>query len=479
MNLQGLNWVAVSPEAWLLTAICIVLVVDLFLDTSMRWVTYAMTQVALVITALAVWGTSVDAQVLAFDNSFVRDPMGDVLKIGLLLVSMGVFLYARDYLKLNDMIRGEFYTLRLFAVLGMMIMVSGYSFLTLYLGLELLSLAMYALVAFSRDDAAGAEAAMKYFVLGAIASGLLLYGMSIVYGLTGSLNIGQVQAHLLGSQGDMSVAAIFGLVFVVVGVAFKLGLVPFHMWVPDVYHGAPVPVTLLVSSAPKIAAFALAMRLLAEGFAGQLASWQDMLVILAVLSIGLGNVIAIAQTNIRRMLAYSAISHVGFITLGILAGTQEGYSAAMFYTLLYALMSLGTFGLIVVLGGMGRRVEAITDLSGLARQHPWLALMMMLLLLSMAGVPPTAGFYAKLAVIESVVRIDMVWLAVYAVVLSVVGAYYYLRVLKVLYFDEPEGQSVGEPAIDVGAIISFNGLLMILLGVMPGILMGICTAAFA
>ncbi|CAG0910936.1 unnamed protein product, partial [Cyprideis torosa] len=258
---------------------------------------------------------------------------------------MGVFLYARDFLKTHDMHRGEFYTLGLFAVLGMMIMVSGYSFLTLYLGLELLSLSLYALVAFSRDDSAGAEAAMKYFVLGAIASGLLLYGMSIVYGLTGSLNIGEVQAALSSAEGDLSVAAIFGLVFVVVGVAFKLGLVPFHMWVPDVYHGAPAPVTLLISSAPKIAAFALTMRLLAEGFAGQLASLQDMLVILAVVSIGLGNIVAIAQTNIRRMLAYSTISHVGFIVLGVLAGTAEGYASAMFYTLVYALMSLGVFGL--------------------------------------------------------------------------------------------------------------------------------------
>lgn len=479
MHLEGLNWAAVSPEMWLLFGICVVLVVDLFLDVSMRWVTYSMTQIVLLITVLSVWGTAVDGQVLAFDNSFVRDPMGDVLKIALLLVSMGVFLYARDFLKTHDMHRGEFYTLGLFAVLGMMIMVSGYSFLTLYLGLELLSLSLYALVAFSRDDSAGAEAAMKYFVLGAIASGLLLYGMSIVYGLTGSLNIGEVQAALSSAEGDLSVAAIFGLVFVVVGVAFKLGLVPFHMWVPDVYHGAPAPVTLLISSAPKIAAFALTMRLLAEGFAGQLASWQDMLVILAVVSIGLGNIVAIAQTNIRRMLAYSTISHVGFIVLGVLAGTAEGYASAMFYTLVYALMSLGVFGLIVVLGGMGRPVEAIDDLSGLARQHPWLALMMLLLLLSMAGIPPTVGFYAKLAVVESVVRIDLVWLAVYAVVLSVVGAYYYLRVLKVMYFDDPVAESAGEPTIDVGAVLSINGLLMVFLGIMPGTLMGICAAAFA
>lgn len=479
MNLEGLNWAAVSPEAWLLCAICIVLVVDLFLDESSRWITYAMTQVSLLVTVLAVWGTSVEGQVLAFDNSFVRDEMGDVLKIGLLLVSMGGFLYSRDFLKTHGMHRGEFYTLGLFAVLGMMVMVSGYSFMTLYLGLELLSLSLYALVAFSRDSSAGAEAAMKYFVLGAIASGLLLYGMSIVYGLTGSLNIGEIQASLADAEGEFSVAAIFGLVFVLVGVAFKLGLVPFHMWVPDVYHGAPLPVTLFISSAPKIAAFALAMRLLAEGFAAQLASWQDMMVILAVLSIGLGNIVAIAQTNIRRMLAYSTISHVGFIVLGLLAGTPEGYSAAMFYTLVYAMMSLGVFGLLSVLGSMGYPVAAISDLSGLGRRHSWLALMLLLLLLSMAGIPPLAGFYAKLAVIESVVSIQLVWLAVYAVVMSVVGAYYYLRVLKVVYFEESTLESKGALSIDVGLLVSFNGLLMVLLGIMPGVLMVVCSAAFA
>lgn len=479
MNVEGLNWLAITPEIWMVSAICVVLVVDLFLEEGQRWITYSLTQVSLLGALLLTYATAVEGLVLAFDDSFVRDPMGDLLKMALLVVSMGVFLYSRDYLKAKGMNRGEFYTLGLFAVLGMMIMVSGYSFLTLYLGLELLSLSLYALVAFNRDSSACAEAAMKYFVLGAIASGMLLYGMSIVYGLTGSLNIGEVQAALATKADESLVATAFGLVFVLVGVAFKLGLVPFHMWVPDVYDGAPSPVTMLISSAPKIAAFALTMRLLAEGFASQLGNWQDMLIILAVISIGLGNVIAIAQTRIRRMLAYSTISHVGFIVLGILAGTKDGYAAAMFYTLIYALMSLGAFGLVVLLSQKSIDADEISDFSGLAKTHPWFALMMMLLILSMAGVPPTAGFYAKLAVIQSVVAIDLVWLAVFAVVLSVVGAYYYLRVLKVMYFDEPREEPLAiEASMDVGAVISVNGVLMVLLGLFPGLLMAVCAAAF-
>jgi len=367
--------------------------------------------------------------------------------------------------------------LGLFAMLGMMIMVSAWNFLNLYLGLELMSLSLYAMVAFDRNSAKASEAAMKYFVLGAIASGMLLYGMSIIYGLTGTLNIADVQQQLTHVPEGLDIAVVFGLVFMLVGIAFKLGAVPFHMWLPDVYHGAPTSVTLFIGSAPKIAAFAMVMRLLVSGLGPLHEHWQTMLIILAVLSIGIGNIVAIAQTNIKRMLAYSTISHVGFILLGILAGTKVGFASAMFYTIIYAFMSLGAFGLIVILSHKGFEAENLEDFKGLNDRSPWLAAMMLLILFSMAGVPPTVGFYAKLVVLQAIVNIDLVWLAVYAVLLSVIGAFYYLRVIKLMYFDKPDTQQYIKTSIDVSAVISVNGLLMLALGLFPGALMAICLAA--
>ncbi|MDH3871675.1 MAG: NADH-quinone oxidoreductase subunit NuoN, partial [Gammaproteobacteria bacterium] len=341
-----------------------------------------------------------------------------------------------------------------------------------------LSLSLYALVAFNRDSADASEAAMKYFVLGALASGMLLYGISMLYGSTGSLDIAEITTALSASD-EMGIIQIFALCFIVVGLAFKFGAVPFHMWVPDVYHGAPTPVTLFIGSAPKIAAFAMAMRLLEQTLGGLSADWQDMLTILAVLSLAIGNVIAIAQSNIKRMLAYSTISHVGFLLLGLIAGTAEGYSAAMFYAITYALMAIGGFGMIILLSRAGFEADRLDDFKGLNERSPWFALMMLILMFSMAGVPPTVGFYAKLSVLQAVIHVDMVWLAVTAVFFSIIGAFYYIRVIKLIYFDEPETAEPLRPSTDLQIVMSLNGLAVLGLGVFPGALLTLCAAVLA
>ena len=464
------------PEIFMLFMICTVLLVDVFLKPEQRNITLYLAQASLLGALLLTVAGFSDERVLTFHGRFVRDPMGDVLKAFIYIITMGVFLYSRDYLKERGLYKGEFYILGLFAVLGMMVMVSAHSFLTLYLGLELLSLALYALVAFNRDSGRSSEAAMKYFVLGAIASGMLLYGMSIIYGLTGSLDISQIHAQITvyGGEGQSRVGILFGLVFVIIGIAFKLGAVPFHMWVPDVYHGAPTPVAMFVGTAPKIAAFAMVMRLLVEGLGSLQGDWQQMLILLSILSIGLGNIAAIAQTNLKRMFAYSTISHVGFILLGILAGTRQGYAASMFYTLVYALTSLGGFGVIILLSRKGFEAEEIEDFKGLNDRSPWFAFILMIILISMIGVPGTAGFIAKLAVLQSIVGVDQIGLAVYAVILSVVGAYYYLRVIKVIYFDKPDEVVPLSSKADVNIFLSANGLIILLLGIFPSLLMSIC-----
>lgn len=478
MEIAMPDFALLIPEMFLLGMACFLLVLDLFLRDDQRDVTYYLSVLALLSTlALVVWlgdGTTR----LTFSGTFVLDPLAILLKVFVLAVVAAVFVYARPYLRDRNMYRGEFFVLGLFGALGMMVMVSAYSFLLIYLGLELLSLSLYALVAFNRDSSESSEAAMKYFVLGAIASGMLLYGMSILYGLAGTLDIIEVSNYLIREAGSVNVPLIFALSFVVVGLAFKLGAVPFHMWLPDVYHGAPAPVTMYVGSAPKIAAFAMIMRLLVEGLGALQPSWQDMLIVLAVLSLAVGNVIAIAQTNIKRMLAYSTISHVGFLLLGLLAGTPQGYSSAMFYTIVYALMATGAFAMVVVLSQRGVEAEQLDDFRGLNDRSPWLAFMMLLLMFSMAGVPPTVGFHAKLAVLQSVVQVEMAWLAVYAVVFSVIGAFYYIRVVKLMYFDklEQEPERVQAP-VDVNMLLSANGLSMLALGLYPGGLMALCAAA--
>jgi len=467
----------VLPEIFLLSAACLILVVDLFLTEKTRLLTYGLSLAALIGTIAMTQYAAGPAHEIILSGSFVRDPMADVLKTGLLLVTLFAFVYAKDYLRELGILRGEYYVLGLFAVLGMMVMISANSFLTVYLGLELLALCMYALVAFHRDSKTGAEAAMKYFVLGALASGMLLYGISMVYGATGHLVLSEVAAVIAAGNADQTVLA-FGLVFIVIGVGFKFGAVPFHMWVPDVYHGAPTAVTLFLGSAPKIAAFALAIRLLVDGLGGLFEQWQDMLIILAVLSLAIGNIIAIAQTNLKRMLAYSTISHVGFIFLGLIAGTDKGYSAAMFYAIVYALTAAGGFGVVTMLSRNGLDAENIHDLKGLNDRSPWLAFMMMLILFSMAGVPPTVGFFAKLFVLDAVVSIDMVWLAAVAVFFSIIGAFYYLRAVKAMYFDKPIDERPLLSSMDTQVAMSINGLAILAFGLFPAALLTACRTAF-
>ena len=478
MTLEMLNYTVAWPEIFLLAMTCLVLVVDVYLKDENRNVSYLLAQFGLIITLLLLVMTDSTERAIAFNGHFVSDAMAGVLKVFIVAVVAIVFVYSRDYLKQRKIFKGEFYVLGLFATLGMMIMVSAHSLLSLYLGLELLSLSLYAMVAFNRDNSQASEAAMKYFVLGAIASGMLLYGMSMIYGATGAIEITQIAASI-AEQKQNSMVLIFGLVFLVVGMAFKLGAVPFHMWIPDVYQGAPTTVTSFIATAPKIAGFAMMMRLLVEGMGGMHGDWQTMLVILSVLSMAIGNIVAIAQTNLKRMLAYSTISHVGFLMLGILAGTSEGYSSAMFYTLTYALMSLGGFGMIILLTRSGYEAENLNDFKGLNQRSPWFAFMMLILMFSMAGVPPTVGFWAKLAVLQAVISIDMLWLALVAVFFSIIGVFYYLRVIKIMYFDKAEDEAPIDKGHDMQLAISVNGLAILALGIYPASLMALCASIFA
>lgn len=477
MPFDSANLLLVLPEIAILITAAVVLVVDLYLEESDKGVNHVLALVGLLVAFALTGLVGGGERELAFDGNVVRDRLSDLLKEAVLVVSALAFVYARPWLKDRNLLVGEYYVLGLCAVLGMLVMIAANTFLTLYLGLELLSLAMYALVAFDRDSKVGSEAAMKYFVLGALGSGLLLYGVSMIYGATGSIELGEV-ARSVAAQGGANKVLVFGVAFLLIGIGFKFGAVPFHMWVPDIYEGAPTPVALFLSSAPKIAAFALAVRVLVEGLGALHPDWQGMLVILAVLSIGLGNLVAIAQTNIKRMFGYSTISHVGFIFLGLLAGSQQGYAAAMFYTLIYALMSAGAFGILTILSRAGFDAENLEDLKGLNERDPWYAAMMALLLFSMAGVPPTVGFMGKLLVLEAVVRIDMVWLALVAVFFSIIGAFYYLRAVRFIYFDQP---TTAVPIVTSGGVraaMTVNGLAILFLGVFPTALLGLCQAAF-
>lgn len=477
-----LNLSIAMPEMFLLALACTVLVVDVYLKDSQRNVTYMLSQLGLIITLILISQQTPQnnewTRELAFNGLFVNDLLATVLKYAVVLLVAIVFVYSRRYLQDRNIFKGEFYVLGLFGLLGMMVMISANHFLSMYLGLELLSLSLYAMVAFDRENPNAAEAAMKYFVLGAIASGMLLYGMSMVYGMTGSLNIVEVAVALDQMKGD-NIVLIFGLVFMVIGISFKLGAVPFHMWIPDVYHGSPTTVTSYIATAPKVAGFAMVIRLLAESMGSFQADWQGMMIILAVLSMAVGNVIAIAQTNLKRLLAYSTISHVGFIMLGLLAGNQEGYSAAMFYTLTYTLMSLGGFGIIILLTRKGFEADNINDLKGLNQRSPWFAFIMLIVVFSMAGVPPTVGFWAKLAVLKAVVNIDMLWLALVAVFFSIIGIFYYLRIIKLMYFDDAEDKSEINCTRDMQIALSANGLSVLMLGLYPAALMSICIAAFS
>ncbi|MDP1900835.1 MAG: NADH-quinone oxidoreductase subunit NuoN [Rubrivivax sp.] len=483
-----MNWPVVYPELWLLLAACTVLLVDLFNTDAQRRPTFWLTQLGIaVFTALHLVSYDAGRTAYGMKGMVVADPMGDLLAAFAGLAMMVSLAYARPTLAARDMLKGEFYVLALFVLMGISVMCSANNFLVVYLGLELMSLSLYALTALRRDHALATEAAMKYFVLGALASGFLLYGMSMMYGATGTLEIPRVFEHIASGRINKEVL-VFGVVFIVAGLGFKLGAVPFHMWVPDVYQGAPTSVTLLIGGAPKFAAFAITIRLLVEGLLGLAVDWQQMFIVLAVGSLALGNVAAIAQSNLKRMLAYSTIAQMGFIVLGLSAGVVSGntlsagnaYSSAMFYLVAYVLTTLGTFGLIMFLSARGFESEEISDLAGLARRSPWLAGVMTVFMFSLAGVPPMIGFFAKLAVIQALVTTNVplyIGLAVVAVLFSLVGAFYYLRVVKVMWFDEPVHAAVIERTQGVTALLALNGLAVLVLGPFSGGLMAMCRDA--
>ncbi|MDT8320571.1 MAG: NADH-quinone oxidoreductase subunit NuoN [Xanthomonadales bacterium] len=470
-----------APEFWVLVMACVILCVDLFLREERRGIIHMLAIVTLIFAAIIT--LRVDAggadmrSALAFNGSFIRDSMGDVLKLFNYLVLAIVFIYAKFGLRQSRMFRADFYTLALFALLGIMLLISANSLVMIYLGLELNSLATYALVAYDRDSRRGSEAAMKYFVLGSMASGMLLYGMSMIYGATGSLDLATI-AEAVAAAGSDDRLLIFGLVFLVVGLAFKLGVVPFHMWVPDVYQGAPVVTTLFIASVPKMAAFAMAFRLLETGLGGLHNDWAQMLGVIALLSIVLGNLAAIAQTNIKRMLAYSTISHMGFVLMGFLPGTAIGFGAAMYYVIVYSLMSAAAFGMVILLSARGVEAEQLEDFKGLNQRDGWYAAIMAMVMFSMAGVPVFVGFFAKWLVIQAAIEAGLVWLAIIAVVFSVVGAFYYLRVVKLMYFDEPVSEARIQAPVDFRAAISFNGVLMLGLGIFSSSLIAVCMASF-
>ncbi|HXE39204.1 MAG TPA: NADH-quinone oxidoreductase subunit NuoN [Azonexus sp.] len=474
-----------APEIFLTVMALAILMIDLLVKDSRRTVTFVLTQLTLIGCAAIQFSTSTGDIVYTFSNMFVDDLMSDLLKLFLYMTMVIVMFYSRAYVVDREaMNKGEYYVLALFATLGMMVMISANHFLTIYIGLELLSLSLYAMVAMNRDSLVSTEAAMKYFVLGALASGLLLYGMSMIYGATGTLEITGVAELLYG--GDVNKAVlVFGLVFLVSGLAFKLGVVPFHMWIPDVYHGAPTSVTLLIGSAPKLAAFAIVMRLLVNGLITMAADWQAMLIILSVLSMAIGNLAAIAQTNLKRMLAYSAISHMGFMLLGITTGVVSGdaryalnaYSSAMFYVIAYVLMSLGTFGMILMMARAGFEAENIEDFKGLNKRSPWFAGIMLMLMFSMAGVPFFIGFFAKFSVLQAVIAAGYIWLAIVAVLFSLIGTFYYLRVVKVMYFDAPTDDTPLTAGMDMRLLISANGLAVAALGIFPQVIMSLCAYA--
>jgi len=471
-----------SPEIVLLSATSLILVVSLFTDATKQLV-YWLSQATLVVTLILAYGQIGDEAMTVFSGAYTVDPLSAALKCWILLISIGILLYSRDYLTGRDIARGEYYVLAMFAVGGMMIMVSAKHMLSVYLGLELLALSQYAMVALNRNNGESSEAAMKYFVLGALASGMLLYGMSMIYGATGSLDLATIKNVVAGTGDDLadarSIGARFGLTFIVVGVAFKLGAVPFHMWVPDVYAGAPTSVTMFISTAPKIAAFAMLVRLLVDGLESLDADWRQMLAILAALSMVVGNLVAIAQTNIKRMLGYSTISHVGFLLLGFVGASNEAYSASMFYAITYAFTTLAVFGVLLALSHRGHEAVMLDDLRGLAKRNMLLASVMMLAMISLAGVPPTVGFYAKLLVLKSAIGADYLWLAIIGVFMSVVGAFYYLRIVKLMFFDDPVEHTEVQPALDVSAGLAINGLAVLAFGIMPGVIMAACVAAFA
>lgn len=464
------------PEIFLGLASCAILLVDLLLKPAQRHWTGVWAVVALFVTAILAVVQPIPGRIVALGGLFELDRMAQLLKIVTLLTVAVVFIYSTDYLHRRSILRGEYYVLGLFATLGGMVLTSAASLITLYLGLELMSLCLYAMVAFDRESGVAAESAIKYFVLGSMASGTLLYGMSIVYGMTGSLEIAEIATAVHNGLGD-NVGLMFGVAFLIVGIGFKIGAVPFHMWIPDVYEGSPTCVTVFIGTASKLAAFALAMRLLPEALGAAQPDWSQMLVVLSVLSIAIGNVVAIAQTNLKRMLAYSTISHVGYILLGLLAGTAQGYQAALFYMISYVIVACGAFGMILLLARRGFEADQILDFKGLNARSPWFAGMMAILMFSLAGLPPFVGFWAKLGVVQAVLDVGDTWLAVVAVLFSVVGAFFYLRIVKTMYFDDPTDSARLGGSVLMRTVLSANALLVFALGIVPAGLIALCQRA--
>jgi NADH-quinone oxidoreductase subunit N len=465
------------PEIFLSLAACAILMLDLLLnDAQRRWIG-ALSVISLLVTAVLVVVHPVSSKIVALGGLFELDRMAQILKVVTLLTVAAVFVYSTDYLQRRAIFKGEYFVLGLFATLGGMVLISAGSLITLYLGLELMSLCLYAMVAFDRDSGVAAESAIKYFVLGSMASGTLLYGMSIVYGVTGSLELAEIASVVRNTAIGGNIGLMFGIAFLIVGVGFKFGAVPFHMWIPDVYEGSPTCVTVFIGTASKLAAFAMAMRLLPEALGASQPDWSQMLVVLAVLSMALGNIVAIAQTNLKRMLAYSTISHIGFVLLGILSGTAQGYQASMFYMISYVIVAAGAFGMILLLARQGFEADKLTDFKGLNARSPWFAGLMAILMFSLAGIPPFIGFWAKLGVIQAVLGVHLTWLGVIAVLFSVVGAFYYLRIVKLMYFDEPTDTTVIGGSILMRTVLSANALLALALGIIPGTLLEICQRA--
>jgi NADH-quinone oxidoreductase subunit N len=471
-----MTWQSITPaipEIYLVGAICLLLLVDAFAGQTRRGLTPTLTLIALAVgAALTVMYGNVPQRTILFDGMYVADELAYVLKLfGFLFVAFGL-LYSRDYLEERGILRGEYYVLVLTALLGIFVLVSANSMLTVYIGVELLALSVYAMAAFDRDSGIAAESAMKYFVLGAIGSGALLYGMSMIYGMTGTLDLQEIAGRL---HEPPNLGVTIGLVFIVVAVAFKLGAVPFHMWLPDVYQGAPTSVTLFIGTAPKIAYFALTLRLLAHGLGGTVVEWSQMLGALAVLTLVVGNVVAIVQTNLKRMLAYSTISNVGFIVLGFTAGTPDGYTAALYYTLIYILVALGSFGVILIASRKGFEADHLDHYKGMYKRDPLLALAMMMLMFSTAGVPPFVGFWAKLRIFQALWETNHVWLVIISAAMSVVGAFYYLRVIKLMYFDAPPAEyPPPQHSAGVRAALGINALAVLVLGVAPAPLLDLC-----
>jgi len=468
-----------TPEIFVFSMACVILLADKFTHARMPKVSFLLTQLTLLVGFYLVLTTIPEGgSVKAFNDMFVLDGMARLSKLAILFLTFVVLIYSYSYITERKMYRGEYFVLILNAVIGMMVMTSASHFLTIYIGLELLSLSLYTLVAMNRESDLATEAAMKYFVLGALASGMLLYGMSIIYGATGSLDIESIRSAIQGMESDDAML-ILGLVFIVVGIGFKLGAVPFHMWMPDIYQGAPTSVVLFLGTAPKVAAFAFIMRLLVDGFQGLAVNWSEMLTVIAVLSMATGNIMAIIQTNLKRMLAFSAIAHMGYFLLGIVSANPNGYSASLFYIIIYSFTSLAAFGVIILMSRAGFEAEEISDYRGLNKRHPWFAFLVALVMFSMAGIPPTIGFFAKLSVIQALVDVEMYWLAVVAVLFAVIGAYYYLRIVKTLYFDKPEENEPISARYGMQFVLSVNVIALILIIPWIGIIMDAVSSAIS